>query len=51
MDKKTDWTKLLNPNRRNFLKTTAVTTAAVGAGNLIPLATGENEAQAFAYEP
>jgi anaerobic dimethyl sulfoxide reductase subunit A len=51
MDRKTDWTKLLNPNRRSFLKTSAGAAAAVGAGNLIPLALGENEAQAFAYEP
>lgn len=55
MDKKidglSDLTALLNPNRRSFLKSTAAATAAVGAGNLVPLAAGQNEAQAFAYEP
>jgi len=51
MNRKIDWTALLNPNRRSFLKTAAAGVAAAGAGNLIELAADGKEAQAFAYEP
>ena len=43
-------TARLNMNRRSFLKTTAATTAALGASGLVDLKTMKT-ANAFAYEP
>lgn len=51
MDKKNDWLSLLNPRRRSFLKGVGAGAAVAGAGTLVELAGGEQEARAFAYEP
>lgn len=51
MDRKPNWLDLLNPNRRNFLKTLGAGTAIATTGGLIELGSGEQEAKAFAYEP
>ncbi|WP_412480783.1 molybdopterin-dependent oxidoreductase [Azonexus sp. IMCC34839] len=51
MDKKRNWLDLLNPNRRNFLKTVGAGAAVATTSGLVELGTGEQQAQAFAYEP
>ena len=51
MDRKRNWLALLNPNRRNFLKTVGAGTAVATTSGLIELGTGQQEAKAFAYEP
>ncbi len=43
--------RLLNPNRRSFLKTAAAGGAVAAAGGLAELTFGGKEAQAHAYEP
>jgi anaerobic dimethyl sulfoxide reductase subunit A len=48
--KKPDVT-IVNPQRRSFLKTTAAGTALASAGGLLEVTLGQNDAQAFAYEP
>ncbi|MFN4340633.1 MAG: molybdopterin-dependent oxidoreductase [Azonexus sp.] len=51
MDKKRNWLDLLNPNRRNFLKTVGAGAAVATTSGLVELGTGEQQVQAFAYEP
>lgn len=51
MDKKTNWLDLLNPTRRNFLKTVGAGAAVATTSGLVELGSGEKEAKAFAYEP
>ena len=51
MDKKRDWRDLLNPNRRNFLKTVGAGTAVATTSGLVEIGLGEQQAAAFAYEP
>ncbi len=51
MDKKRNWLDLLNPNRRNFLKTVGAGAAVASTTGLVELGLGEQQAQAFAYEP
>ncbi|MCE1183908.1 MAG: molybdopterin-dependent oxidoreductase [Rhodocyclales bacterium] len=51
MDKKRNWLELLNPNRRNFLKTVGAGAAVATTSGLVELGVGEQQAQAFAYEP
>ncbi|NJD25081.1 MAG: twin-arginine translocation signal domain-containing protein [Betaproteobacteria bacterium] len=51
MDRKPDWRNLLNPNRRSFLKAAGAGVAVAGAGGLVEVGGGGQQAQAFAYEP
>lgn len=43
--------KLLNPGRRSFLKTTAAGAALSATGGLVEMVVDKKDAQAFAYEP
>ncbi len=51
MDSKRNWLDILNPRRRSFLKTVSAGAAVATTSGLVELATGEQEAKAFAYEP
>ena len=51
MDTQRNWLDLLNPNRRSFLKALGAGTAAAATGGLVELGSGQQQAQAFAYEP
>ncbi len=51
MDKKAHWLKLLNPGRRNFLRVASAGAAVATTSGLVEIANGEQQAQAFAYEP
>ena len=51
MDKKRNWLDLLNPKRRNFLKTVGAGAAVASTSGLVEIGLGEQEAKAFAYEP
>ena len=51
MAAKKDWLALLNPQRRSFLQRVGAGAAVAGAGTLVELGSGEQQAQAFAYEP
>jgi anaerobic dimethyl sulfoxide reductase subunit A len=46
-----DLPSLLNPQRRSFLKAGAAGAAIAGASGLVDMASGDQAAQAFAYEP
>ena len=49
MNKKRDWRVLLNPNRRNFLKTVGAGAAVVTTSGLVEIGLGEQQAAAFAF--
>jgi anaerobic dimethyl sulfoxide reductase subunit A len=51
MDIKRNWLDLLNPKRRSFLKTVGAGAAVATTSGLVELGSGEQQAQAFAYEP
>ena len=51
MDTKRNWLDLLNPRRRNFLKTVGAGAAVATTSGLVELGSGQQEARAFAYEP
>ncbi len=51
MDRKRNWLELLNPRRRSFLKAVGAGTALATTSGLVELASGQQEAKAFAYEP
>ncbi|MBF1165983.1 MAG: molybdopterin-dependent oxidoreductase, partial [Dechloromonas agitata] len=51
MDTPRNWLDLLNPKRRNFLKTVGAGAAVATTSGLVELGSGEQQAQAFAYEP
>ena len=51
MDIKRNWLDLLNPKRRSFLKTVGAGAAVATTSSLVELGSGEQQAQAFAYEP
>ncbi len=51
MDTKRNWLDVLNPKRRNFLKTVGAGAAVATTGGLVEIGLGEQEAKAFAYEP
>ena len=50
MDTPRNWLDLLNPKRRNFLKTVGAGAAVATTSGLVELGSGEQQAQAFAYE-